>query len=264
MAEFREKYGPWALVAGASVGLGAAWADELARRKLNLILLARRAEPLEALAAQLRSAHGVEVRTVAADLAEAGAAEICAQLAGEHEIGLLVYNAAFSKIGAFLEGDLADHLKTVDVNCRAPVALALTLGRPMAARGHGGIVLMSSLAGSQGTPLISTYGATKAFNLVFAEGLWDELRGRGVDVLACRAGATRTPGFEASQPSGGTPMMDPAPVVRQAIRALGRGPSMVPGGFNRFVAFFLGRLLSRRAAVRIMGSATRKLYAKPK
>jgi short-subunit dehydrogenase len=262
MVELREKYGPWALVAGASVGLGAAWADELARRKLNLILMARRAGPLEALAARLRSTHGVEVRTAAADLSEPRATEICAQLAAEHEIGLLVYNAAFSKIGAFLDGDLQDHLRTVDVNCRAPVALAFTLGRPMAARGRGAIVLMSSLAGSQGTPLISTYGATKAFNLVLAEGLWDELRGRGVDVLACRAGATRTPGFEASQPAGETPMMDPEPVVRQAIRALGRGPSMVPGGFNRLVAFLLGRLLSRRAAVRIMGTATRKLYSR--
>ena len=263
MSPFQQKYGPWALVAGASVGLGAAFADELARRKLNLILLARRAEPLEALAERLRAAFGVEVRAVAADLGDAASAELCARLAREHEIGLGVYNAAYSKIGPFLDGTLEDHLRTVDVNCRGPVALALALGRPMAERGRGGILLMSSLAGSQGTPMVATYGATKAFNLVLAEGLWEELKRRGVDVLACRAGATRTPGFEASQPTGSTPMMDPEPVVHAALDRLGRGPSMVPGGLNRVIAFVFARLLPRRLAVNIMGSATRKLYARP-
>jgi short-subunit dehydrogenase len=262
MNDFRARYGKWALVAGASVGLGAAFATELARRGLNLILLARRAEALEALAERLRSAHGVEVRTVAADLGDVTAAKRCEELAREHEIGLLVYNAAYSKIGHFLDGTLDDHLKTVDVNCRGPVALALALAKPMAERKRGGILLMSSLAGSQGTPMVATYGATKAFNLVLAEGLWDELREHDVDVLACRAGATRTPGFEASQPQGSTPMMDPEPVVRQALDRLGTGPSMVPGFFNRFVSFVFGRILPRRMAVSIMGSATRKLYAR--
>ncbi len=262
MKEFREKYGPWALVAGASVGLGAAFASELARRKLNLILLARRSGPLDELAARLRAEFSVEVITVAADLADAASAARLAELAATHEIGLGVYNAAFSKIGPFLDGSLEDHLRTVDVNCRGPVTMALSLGRPMAQRKRGGIILMSSLAGSQGTPMVVTYGATKAFNLVLAEGLWDELRGDGVDVLACRAGATRTPGFEASKPSGSTPMMEPEPVVIAALDALGHGPSTVPGGFNRAIAFLFGRLLPRRLAVRIMGSATRKLYAK--
>ena len=258
---FKDKYGPWALVAGASVGLGAAFAAELARRGLNVVLVARRAEALDALAGRLRGAFSVEVRTVAADLGDASAATLCSQLAAELEIGLCVYNAAYSKIGPFLDGSLEDHLRTVDVNCRGPVALSLALGRPMAQRKRGGIILMSSLAGSQGTPMVVTYGATKAFNLVLAEGLWDELRGHGVDVLACRAGATRTPGFEASQPTGKTPIMDPEPVVRQALDALGGGPSMVPGVFNRFVAVVMGRMLPRRVAVRIMGNATRKLYA---
>jgi short-subunit dehydrogenase len=259
--EFRDKYGPWALVAGASVGLGAAFATELARRRLNVILVARRAEPLEALAARLRATFSVEVRTIAADLGD-GAGR-CAELAREHEIGLLVYNAAYSKMGTFLEGTLEDHLRTVDVNCRGPVALSLALGRAMAERKRGGIVLMSSLAGSQGTPLFATYGATKAFNLVLAEGLWEEMRRHGVDVVACRAGATRTPGFEASQPTGSTPMMDPEPVVTRALDALGGGPSTIPGSFNRFVAFLMGRILPRRLAVKVIGNATRKLYARP-
>jgi short-subunit dehydrogenase len=261
---FREKYGPWALVAGASVGLGAAFSVELARRGLNLILLSRRAEPLESLAAQLRKEFSVEVRTVAADLGDVSAAAQCEALANELPIGLLVYNAAYSKIGRFLDAALEDHLRTVDVNCRGPVALTLALGKPMAARKRGGILLMSSLAGGQGTPLVATYGATKAFNLVLAESLWHELRESGVDVLACRAGATRTPGYEASQPQGKQPpMMDPEPVVRQALDALGGGPSMVPGAINRLVAFVFARFLPRRVAVSIMGNATRKLYPQP-
>jgi short-subunit dehydrogenase len=197
---------------------------------------------------------------VTADLGDVRAAARCAELAQEHEIGLLVYNAAYSKVGRFLDGTLEDHLRTIDVNCRGPVSLALALGKPMAARKRGGILLMSSLAGGQGTPLVATYGATKAFNLVLAEGLWHELREHGVDVLACRAGATRTPAFAASRPQGKTPMMDPEPVVRQALNALGAGPSMVPGALNRFVAFVFARFLPRRVAVSIMGNATRKLY----
>jgi len=257
---FKEQYGPWALVAGASMGLGAAFATELAARGFNLILLARGSGALEALAERLRKAFSVEVRTVTADLGDLRAAARCAELAQEHEIGLLVYNAAYSKVGLFLDGTLEDHLRTVDVNCRGPVSLALALGKPMAARKRGGILLMSSLAGGQGTPLVATYGASKAFNLVLAESLWYELREHGVDVLACRAGATRTPAFEASQPQGKTPMMDPEPVVRQALDALGGGPSMVPGALNRTVAFVFARFLPRRVAVSIMGKATRKLY----
>jgi short-subunit dehydrogenase len=258
--KFENKYGPWALVAGASVGLGAAFSTALARRGLKLILVARRTEPLEALAARLRAEHGVEVRTVAVDLAAPGVAAQLDALAAEHEIGLGVYNAAHSTIGAFLDGALDDHLRTVDVNCKGPVQLAWALGRKMAARGRGGLVLMSSLTAAQGTPLIATYGATKAFNLVFAEGLWDELRSAGVDVIACRAGATRTPNYEASQPQGKVPIMEPAPVVEEALDALGRAPSMVPGLTNRLATFFMSRLIPRRWAVRIMGNATRKLY----
>jgi short-subunit dehydrogenase len=175
-------------------------------------------------------------------------------------VGLLVYNAAHAPLGPFLDGELSDLLRALDVNCRGPLMLAHRLGGRMAERGRGGIVLMSSLAGSQGTALVATYAATKAFDLVLAEGLWEELRARGVDVIACRAGATRTPGMEASRPRRGQPMMEPAPVVAATLGALGRRPSLVPGLVNRAAAFFLGRVLGRRAAVRVMGRATRRLY----
>ena len=259
-AGFRERYGPWALVAGASAGLGEAFARRLAALGVNLLLVARRREVLEALARSLRGTHRVEVEIAVADLACGELLERVDALAGDREVGLLVYNAAHAVIGPFVERPLADHLRVLDVNCRAPLALAHRLGGAMARRGRGGIVLMTSLSGSQGNPWLASYAASKAFNLVLAEGLWAELRARGVDVLACRAGATRTEGFEASRPKHRVPLSEADEVAGAALTRLGHGPSVVTGGVNRLAAFVFGRLLPRTAAIRIMGRATRRLY----
>jgi uncharacterized protein len=261
MSGFREQYGPWALVAGASVGLGAAFADALARRGLDLLLVARRPEALAALARELGARHGVTVRTLATDLGRADLGSQIRGLTAGLEVGLLVYNAAHSVIGPFLEHGIDEHLRVVDVNCRGPLLLAHLLGTAMAARGRGGIVLMTSTAGSQGGPWLSSYAASKAFNLVLAEGLWAELGAKGVDVVACRAGATRTPGYASSQPRPSrVPLLEPAFVVEKTLAALGHRPSVVPGWFYALSALVMNRLLPRRLAIRIMGQATRKLY----
>jgi short-subunit dehydrogenase len=261
VSSFRDKYGPWALVAGASEGIGAAFAQEAAARGLSVILLARRSAPLEELARAIRSAHSVEVRTASVDLGAPSLLEEARRAAEGVEVGLLVYNAALSLIGPYLEQPLAEKLRILDVNCRGPLVLSDELGRGMAQRGRGGIVLMSSLAATQGTAYVATYAATKAFNLILAEGLWYELRERGVDVLACRAGATRTPAYERSNPRASpAPIMPPEPVAAEALDALGKTPSMVPGTMNRALAFLLQRVMPRRAAVNTMGEATRKMY----
>jgi short-subunit dehydrogenase len=262
MESFQARYGPWALVAGASEGLGAAFAARIAGHGVNLVLMARRAPLLADLGRALTDEHGVQVRSLAVDLADRGALEAASREVRDLEVGLLVYNAAYSRIGPFLEDPLEEHLRELDVNCRGPLVFAHTFGRLMVARGRGGILLMSSLAGGQGSPGIANYAATKAYNTVLAEGLWGELRGRGVDVLACRAGATRTPGYLANQEDrdGGSlpaPEMEPDAVASEALRALGHRPSMVPGAANRTAAFFLSRILPRRRAVTIMGRATR-------
>jgi short-subunit dehydrogenase len=251
-------------VAGASEGLGAAFAEALAARGLRLVLLARRAEPLERLAAGLRARHGVEVRAVPLDLSRPDLAEAVAAATDGLEVGLLVYDAAASAIGPFLDRPVADHLRVLDVNCRGPIVLGHLLGGAMARRGRGGLLFMASLAGGQGNPWLASYAASKAFEIVLAEGLWSELRERGVHVLACRAGATRTPAFEATRPRGSVPTMEAGPVVEQALAALGRGPTVVAGGLNKLAAFLMGRLLPRRAAIGIMERATRRLYEEPR
>ncbi|HYQ82381.1 MAG TPA: SDR family NAD(P)-dependent oxidoreductase, partial [Anaeromyxobacteraceae bacterium] len=232
----------------------------LAREGLSLLLMGRRPEALARLAGELRAGHGVEARVVAQDLGDPGLLPAVSAAVAGLEVGLLVYNAAHSVIGPFLKAPLEEQLRVLEVNCRGPVLLSHLLGAGMARRGRGGIVLMTSIAGSQGNPWLASYAASKAFNLVLAEGLWDELRASGVDVVACRAGATRTPGFLASRPRRRTPLMEPEPVVEAALSALGRRPSVVPGALNKLAAFAFARLLPRRTSIRVMGRATRRLY----
>lgn len=255
---FARRYGKWALVAGASDGLGAAFAHALAERGLNVVLIARRESLLEELAAKLRRAHNVEVRAAALDLASADLRERLAQLCADIDIGLAIHNAAFAPVGAVLESELDELLKAVDVNVRAPLTLVHTLAPAMVARGRGGILLMSSLAGLQGSPRLATYAGTKAFNNIFGEALWHELRDAGVDVEVCCAGAIRTPGFAAASAKDAPGTLDAEVVAMRALDSLGQGPVLVPGMVNRAANLFLG-MLPRRWAVAIMAKNTKDL-----
>jgi len=126
---------------------------------------------------------------------------------------------------------------------------------------------MSSLSAYQGSAYISTYAATKAFNIVLAEGLWEEWRSRGVDVLVCVSGAIQTPNMTASQPNKtgglGDMTIEPSQVVQEALEALGNQPYVIPGQMNRIASFFMRHILPRKAAIKFMGSTLRKMYAKP-
>lgn len=250
---FSGRYGPWALVAGASEGIGAAFARAVAARGVGVVLVARRAEPLAALAGTLPG----EPRTVAADLSTVDGLEALAGATEGLEIGLVVANAALAPHGPLVEAAEPELLAAVDTNVRATVLLARRYLPGMVARGRGGLIVMSSLAGQQGTPDLATYAATKAFGAVFAEGLWAELRPRGVDVLACLAGAVGTPGYRATmaKPAPGT--VDADTVAATALRALGRGPRVVPGGLMRVAAPVMSRLLPRRTAIAVMGRGYR-------
>lgn len=259
--DFRARYGPWAVVAGASEGLGAEYATQLAAHGLNVVLIARREPPLRELAERLALRYGIETLPLPLDLARADAAAVVETATAELDIGMLVYNAALSVIGPFFDAPLEDHLREVAINCRGPVSLAYVLGKRMLARGHGGIVLMSSLSATMGSALIANYAASKAYNMVLAEGIWEELRTRGVDVMACAAGAIATPGYMESAPKRGGGAMTPARVVSETLAALGTTPSFIPGGGNKIAAFALRRLVPRAAAIRLMGRVMRGMYA---
>jgi short-subunit dehydrogenase len=256
---FTERYGAWALVAGASEGLGAAYARALAERGMNLVLVARRKALLDKLAEDLGGTFGVEVRCCVGDLAAPGFLETLEAACSSLEVGVVVHNATHAPVGEFVCTEVEDLMRVVDVNVRAPVALLRAFLPPMAARGQGAVVLMTSLAGNQGAPRLATYAASKAFARVLAEGLWYELENRGIDMVACCAGAVRTPGYAMAAGRDAPGTLDPEKVVERALSALGRGPVVIPGFVNRAANVFMGRLLPRRSAIAVMAGSTSSL-----
>jgi short-subunit dehydrogenase len=254
-------------VVGASEGIGAAFARALAADGLDLLLVARRPAPLEALAGELRRAQGVAVRTLAADAGAPGGPEAILAAAAPLDLGLAVLSAAASVQGPFLDLDPEALERILDLNCRAITVLAHGLGGRLVARGRGGLVLLTSMAGLHGTAQVALYAATKAWVRVLAEGLWGELRPRGVDVLACCAGRVRTPTYAATAPASpgrlAPAVMEADAVARAALAALGRGPVVIPGFANRLAAFLTSRLLPRRTAVALVSRSTRAMYPAP-
>ena len=255
---FKQKYGPWALVAGASEGLGAAFAEELAYLGVNLILLARRFDKLTELSENLKTKYGIEVVIQSVDLADFEATKTFVN-GLDLEIGLLVYNAAFAPIDYFK--DVADYeLDTlVSVNIRTPLLLTKLLSSKMLANKRGGIVIMSSLAGLQGSPKIASYAASKAFLRVLAEGLWSELKPHGIDVVGCCAGAIITPGYENAQSGKAPGTLNADQVAHQALYALGKGPITTPGFINKIARFFMGSLFPKKWSISIMKNNTNNL-----
>lgn len=260
VTDFRVRYGPRGLIIGGSEGLGAAWAERLAARGLDLVLVARRQAPLDSLAANLRSRHGVAVETLTGDLRSPDwLDEAPGGPLQERQIGMVVANAALAPAGTFLECDPDRLAAAVEVNCLGNLRVLRRLLPPMVERGRGGLVIMSSVAGLQGAPGLTTYAATKAFLTTLGEGLWAELSPRGVDVLACVAGAVATPGYGAATTSQAPGTLDAAKVVDAALAALGRRPRVVPGRLNRAAEVVLQRVLSRRAAVGLMALANHRV-----
>lgn len=260
----KEKYGPLALIAGASEGIGAAYAHQLASAGINLILIARRKEPLERFAAELATRYGIETVCIQGDLSAPDAANrIMEQIRG-YDINLFVYNAGNSYIGRFEEREWQVHQDIAFTNMITPLHLVHSIAPAMLARGKGAIILMASLAGFQGTPYIATYAATKAFDQILAESLWYEWKNRGVDVLACCAGATSSPNFLNTNPGKqhflAPKVQTPEEVVTECLKRLGKTPSFITGRANKIASFFMQRILSRKKAISTMGDTTVKMY----
>ena len=233
------KYGPWALIAGGSEGVGAEFAQLLAEAGLNLVLVARTSEALQRTADQCRR-HGADVRIVEADLSASDACARIAAATAELEIGLLIVVAgANTHSHEFLDGDLGEFQRVIDLNVSTPLALVHHYGQAMRSRRRGGIVLLGSLAGYLGSARHTVYGGVKAFTRIFAEGLWLELREHGVDVLELVLGVTRTPAMERAGLNFDAPgviVAEPAVVAREGLEWLGRGPVHIVSGNEQLVS----------------------------
>ncbi|MFM2449533.1 MAG: hypothetical protein RIS44_1983 [Pseudomonadota bacterium] len=236
-----KRYGSWAVVTGASDGIGRAFAVELARQGFNLVLVARRTTLLESLAGELMRTHGVVCRVFTADLAETQAVSSLLAWTSDLDVGLLVAAAGFGTSGPFLSAPLDRECNMVAVNCTAVLMLSQGYGQRFAARGRGGLVLMSSLLGFHGTPFAANYAATKAYVQSLAEGLRVEWAPLGVDVIASAPGPIRS-GFAARADLHMSASLAPEVVARATLNALGHRTTVRPGWLSKLLGWSLAML----------------------
>jgi uncharacterized protein len=264
MIDFLERFSQWGIVAGAAEGLGAAFCEELASKGMNIILVDFNENGMESLAEKLEKTFNIKTRTLVLDLAESDAPERCMEAMKDLDCRLLVYNAAYSRVKPFLSADPDELDLYINVNTRTPLKLVHSFAHKLKAdKKSGGILLMSSLAGLWGTRLVATYSGTKAFNLAFAEALHHELKAYHIDVSACCAGATATPGYLGTNPKYGfiRPfVMDPGRVASIVLKKLGKKTLIIPGFSNRMTYFMLTRIIPRSFSVALMNHTMARTY----
>jgi len=252
-------HGKWALITGASSGFGAEYAKLLAQWKANLVLVARRTEPMNELAETLRHEHGVQIVVIGLDLSRAGAA---AQLKADLDsrgiaIDVLVNNAGYGMSGSFLDQPMEKIADMMQLNMMTLTELTHAFGRDMAKRGGGRILLMASLLAYQAVPGYAAYAASKAYVLLLGEALHEELAPRGVTVTTLCPGISATSFSEVAgqklSPIIKMLMMEPKPVVKAGIRAMwARKAGVVPGILNK-ATVFLDRLMPRSMQRIVLG-----------
>ena len=251
-------------MAGASEGLGSAYAYALAARGLDVVLIGRRRQPLEETARKITEQFGVKAMPVVCDLSTADAVQQIDDAIGDLPIDFLVYNAAMSYIGPYLATDLSTHNGIAAVNMLTPLSVLHYFGGKMVERRRGGIVIMASIAGFQGSGYLATYAATKAFSRVLAEGLWYEWRPLGVDVIACCAGATATPNYLRTKPRKARllepKVQQPAAVAEECFKRIGTTPSFVSGTGNKVVSLLMRHLFPLKKSISLMGDSMKKMY----
>lgn len=247
-----KKYGTWAVVTGASDGIGKAFAVELAKSGFSLVLVARRRALLEQLAGDLSQDFGIECKTVVADLAHPTGVDLLIEQTRTIDVGLLIAAAGFGTSGAFVDLAIQEELAMIDVNCRAVVKLAHHFANRFKLKGRGGIVLMSSIVAFQGAPRSATYAATKAFIQSFAEGLRIELKPYKVDVLAVAPGPIQS-GFAQHANMQMNMTQTPDVVAKVSLAALGRVGTVRPGWLAKLLGYTISTA-PRWGRVLIMGA----------
>lgn len=258
---FAHAYGAWALVTGASEGIGQSFAEQLARAGLNVVLVARRTDELTRLARKLEASHDVLCAVITADLSEPDDVRQVIEKTRHLDLGLLVCNAGFGTAGHFLASSMASEMDMLAVNCAAVTQLTFELGQRLKARGRGGVVLLSSIVAGQGVASSAHYAATKAYVHTLGEGLQMEWQGSGVNLLIVAPGPVRT-GFAARAGLRMGQASTPDVVAREALQALGRKNLIHPGALAKLMAGSLAtapRWLRVRLMSKIMSGMTQHL-----
>jgi uncharacterized protein len=261
-AAFLERYGTWAVVTGASQGIGRAFADALSAKGSNLVLVARRESMLRELAQQLEARHGVQCVVMAGDLRDRHATGSLLAATRAHDVGLLVAAAGFGAAGPLLAASLDEQLDMLDVNCGAVLAQCHGFGQRFAQRRRGGVVLMSSLMAFQGAPLSAHYAATKAYIQSLAEGLRAEWSAHGVDVIASAPGPIKS-GFARRAGMHMAQTQTPEVVAHDTLAALRRGGTVRPGSLAKFLGWSLATA-PRPLRVAIMGKIVAGMTEPPR
>lgn len=263
MDKLVRKYGNWAFIAGAAEGIGEAYTRALARRGFNLILLDNQSDSLNTLVEQLNETYDVKIITLHMDLGTHNAASRILEAIQKVNCRFIVYVAAYSKIKPFIQNTTEELDAYVNVNMRTPLHLFHGFIDQQESNAPAGILLMSSLGSLWGTKLLIPYGATKAFDLVLAESLHYELKPRGIDVMACVAGATTTPTYLASNPRYGKikpPLQQPEKVAESALLNFGKMAVYISGWQNKLSYFIMSRIFSRQGAAKIFNRTISKMY----
>jgi short-subunit dehydrogenase len=264
MSTFNDKYGSWALIAGAAEGLGEAFSKELAAKKMNLVMIDNQGEKMKTLAGRLEKEFLIQTICLTIDLAQKDASQQIMTSIDKLDCRLLIYVAAFSRVKPFLSvtDDELDHF--IEINCRTQIKLVHSFAATLKTKNGGGILLLSSLAGLIGMQMVATYAATKAFTWNLAEALHYELKPFGIDVMACISGAASTPTYLATKPKYGLlkpKVHAPQEVAKAALSKLGKRTLFIPGSSNRLNYFFLTRILPRNWASSIANRTMGKMYA---
>ncbi|KAB7727267.1 SDR family NAD(P)-dependent oxidoreductase [Rudanella paleaurantiibacter] len=246
----RNRYGSWAVVTGASSGIGRELAKQLASASFGLVLVARREAVLAEVARELQQTYQTEVRLVLADLAQPEGVTLLIQATESLPVGLLVASAGFGTSGRLVDSDLEDEVNMLRVNCEALLRLTHQFGRRFTSEGRGGIILLSSMVAFQGVPFAAHYAATKAYVQTLAEGLNRELKPAGVDVLAAAPGPVQS-GFGSRANMQMNMTSQPAQVGVPILKALGRQTTVLPGWLTKLLVYSL-QLVPRPVKVRIM------------
>jgi short-subunit dehydrogenase len=254
MKDLRRSYGPYAVVTGASSGIGEQFARQLAAAGVDLVLVARSKNRLEAMAAELSEQHGTICHVAALDLLTEGAVGELLRDIGGLDVGIIVANAGISTTGRLIDNSLAEELDVLTLDGAVPLQLAHHFGRRFAQRGRGAIVLVSSTIAVSPLPYLANYAAVKAYVLALGQALNYELRNDGVDVLVVSPGPTRTAGHaKAGIEVGGAPVMAPSQVAHSALISLGKRAHVIPGGVNRSMSLITRYAMPQWFSIRFFG-----------